>query len=258
MKDIKIIFFDIDGTMLPFGAKQLPPRMVETLNRLQQKGIRICVATGRSVTELPKFEGVNFDAYMTFNGSLCYDSTGDIFSNPLPQETLQKVIANATALGRPVGIATRTRLAANGVDQDLADYYAIVHLKLEAAEDFDEVAQQEVYQLMVGSRPQEYPALMQNVQGAKIAAWWDRAVDVIPLVAGKDVGVMKMLEYYGLTLQQSMAFGDGNNDLEMLQTVGWGVAMGNASEELKVVAADTCGSVDEDGIYHYCIKNGLI
>lgn len=41
----------------------------------------------------------------------------------------------------------------------------------------------------------------------------------------------------GLTLQQSMAFGDGNNDLEMLQTVGWGVAMGNASAELKAVAA---------------------
>lgn len=258
MTDIKIAFFDIDGTMLPFGARQLPERMVETLNRLQANGIRICVATGRSATELPKFEGVDFDAYMTFNGSLCYDKTGDIFSNPLPQEALKKVIANATAIGRPVGIATRTRLAANGVDRDLADYYAIAHLKLEAAEDFDEVAQQQVYQLLVGSRPQEYPALLQNVQGAKIAAWWDRAVDVIPVSAGKGVGVMKVLEHYGLTPEQAMAFGDGNNDLEMLQTVGWGVAMGNASEELKAAATDVCGNVDEDGIYKYCLEKGLI
>ncbi len=258
MKEIKIAFFDIDGTMLPFGARQLPERMVETLNRLQEKGIRICVATGRSATELPKFEGVNFDAYMTFNGSLCYDGNGDIFSNPLPREALGNIIANASAIGRPVGVATRTRLAANGVDQDLADYYAIAHLKLEAADDFDQVVQQEVYQVLVGSRPQEYPALLQNVQGAKIAAWWDRAVDVIPLSAGKNVGVMKVLEHYGLTTDQAMAFGDGNNDLEMLQTVGWGVAMGNASDELKAAAVDVCGNADEDGIYKYCMEKGLI
>ena len=55
-----------------------------------------------------------------------------------------------------------------------------------------------------------------------------------------------------------MAFGDGNNDIEMLQAVGAGVAMENASPELKAVATEICGHVAEDGIYHYCLEHGFI
>lgn len=258
MRDIKIIFFDIDGTMLPFGAPRLPVRMVETLHRLRQRGIIVCIATGRTPVTVPQFEGVEFDAYMTFNGSLCYDKKGEIFSDPIAQEDVHKIISNAAAIGRPVGIATRDRLSANGADQDLEDYYAIARLKLEPTADFEQISNTEVYQIMMGCREDEYSAILKNVEGAKIVSWWDRAADIIPAMGGKGRGVEKMLAYYGLDRSQSMAFGDGNNDLEMLQAVGIGVAMENASDQLKAVAADHCGSVDEDGIYHYCLANGLI
>ena len=68
----------------------------------------------------------------------------------------------------------------------------------------------------------------------------------------------KILEYYHIDKSESMAFGDGNNDIEMLEVVGTGVAMGNASEELKAIADDICASVSEDGIYHYLKKQGII
>ena len=55
-----------------------------------------------------------------------------------------------------------------------------------------------------------------------------------------------------------MAFGDGNNDIEMLRAVGNGIAMGNASDDLKAVADEICGDVSEDGIYQYCLENELI
>ena len=55
-----------------------------------------------------------------------------------------------------------------------------------------------------------------------------------------------------------MAFGDGNNDIEMLKSVGHGVAMANASEEVKAIADDVCGDVAEDGIYYYCLEHGMI
>ena len=68
------------------------------------------------------------------------------------------------------------------------------------------------------------------------------------------------LAYQVLTMDasQAMAFGDSLNDLEMLKTVGVGVAMGNATARLKAIADDVCGTVDENGIYHYCIAHGLI
>ena len=61
-----------------------------------------------------------------------------------------------------------------------------------------------------------------------------------------------------MSREEAIAFGDGNNDIEMLQSVGTGVAMENASAQLKAVADDVCGHVVEDGIYHYCIQHGLI
>ena len=67
-----------------------------------------------------------------------------------------------------------------------------------------------------------------------------------------------MLEYYHLDKSEAIAFGDGNNDIEMLQSVGTGVAMGNGSEQLKAVADDVCGHAADDGIYYYCLEKGLI
>ena len=68
----------------------------------------------------------------------------------------------------------------------------------------------------------------------------------------------KVLEYFGIDRANAMAFGDGNNDLEMFQAVDNGIAMGNGSDDLKAIARDVCGKVSEDGIYHYCREHGLI
>ena len=80
MPQTKIVFFDIDGTLIDMQAKKITPKMLETLHRLQDRGIKICIATVRSPMVLPKIDGVAFDAYLTFNGSLCYDRKGVILS----------------------------------------------------------------------------------------------------------------------------------------------------------------------------------
>ena len=258
MKQIKIIFFDIDGTLIDMQKKQISPQTLEMLKMLKENGIRICLATGRSPVSLLIFDGVEFDAYLTFNGSLCYTVEEIVFSNPIPSGDVQKLIRNAAALGRPVSVATRDRLAANGSDADLADYYAFAHQKLTVAEDFDSASREEVYQVMLGCREADYPAILCGVDGAKIAAWWDRAVDVIPANGGKGMGIRKILEYYRFDRDEAMAFGDGNNDIEMLEAVGTGVAMENASPRLKAIADDVCGHVAQDGAYHYCKEHGLI
>lgn len=258
MNNVKIAFFDIDGTLIDMNKKCMSEKMVQTLNRLKEKNILICVATGRTPISLPNFQGVEFDAFLTFNGSYCFNSEETIFSNPIPKDDVKKIIENATSINRPVSIATPNRMAANGKDKDLVDYYAIAEEEVEIAEDFDELANKEIYQIMMGGRANEYDKILKDVENAKIAAWWDRAVDIIPANGGKGVGIKKILEYYNLTKADAIAFGDGNNDIEMLQTVGLGVAMENASEELKKIAKDVCGHVADDGIYNYCIEHDII
>ncbi|MDD6854975.1 MAG: Cof-type HAD-IIB family hydrolase [Oscillospiraceae bacterium] len=258
MNPIKIAFFDIDGTLIDLDLKRMTEPVKHTLLELQKQGVRLCIATGRGPMTIPRIQGITFDTYLTFNGSYCFDREGDIFSNPIPRQDVLTVIRNARSLGRTVSVATKTELGANGWEKDLSDYFEIANLHLEIAPDFDRLIGQDIYQMMIGSRPEEFDALLCGATGAKIAAWWGRAVDVIPSNGGKGVAVEKVLAHYGLKRDQAIAFGDGNNDLEMLRTVGTGVAMGNGSEELKAAANAVCRPVTEDGIYHFCLERGLI
>lgn len=258
MNKTKIAFFDIDGTLIDLNTKKISEKMLKTLIRLKEKGIILCLATGRSPIALPHFKNIEFDIFLTFNGSYCYNSEKTIFSNPIPAEDVRQLIQNAAEIGRPVSIATKDRLAANGADQDLIDYFANAKLKVEVADDFDAVLSEEIYQVMMGCYESEYESMMKNIRRAKITAWWDRAVDIIPADGGKGKAIEKILEYYSLDQSEAIAFGDGNNDIEMLQSVGTGVAMANGSEHLKAVADVVCGSVSEDGIYYYCSEHGLL
>lgn len=257
-KDIKIAFFDIDGTLIDFSKKGLSDKTREVLNRLRERNVLLAIATGRAPLTLPKLDGVEFDVFLTFNGSYCYNKKETIFSKSIPEEDVKKIIENAAGINRPVSIATQKRIVANGKDVDLVKYYELAKLQIEVADDFKEVAKDMVYQIMLGCLKEEYSKLLEDVKGARITAWWDRAVDIIPAEGGKGIGVDKILEYYHLDRSQAIAFGDGCNDIEMLQTVGVGVAMGNATEEVKRAADEVCGHVAEDGIYHYCIAHGLI
>lgn len=258
MKDIKIIFFDIDGTLIAMDQDTISEKTLEALKRLQEKGVKLCLATGRGPMLIPHFEGVEFDAFLTYNGSYCYDHEGTLYSNCIPSKDIERIIKNADKMGKPVALATKDRMAANGKDQDLIDYYAFGNAEVDVAEDFEDIKKEKVYQVLMGARVEEYQEILKGVQGAEITAWWDRAVDIIPVNAGKGAGIEKMLKYYGIDRSQAMAFGDGNNDIEMLKAVGNGIAMANASDDLKAVADEICGDVSEDGIYHYCLEKRMI
>lgn len=258
MNKVKIIFFDIDGTLIDMTKKAISDKTVETLLRLKENGVKICIATGRAPDSVPKFDGVDFDAFLTFNGSYCFNSSDVILSTPIPKVDVEKMIENATRINRPVSIAGKDRVVANGTDKDLSDYFGFAKQETPVSDDFDEVLKGEIYQMMMGGRKDEYDDILKDVENARITAWWDRAVDIIPANGGKGKGIEAILEYYGIDRSESMAFGDGGNDIEMLQTVGTGVAMGNALDNVKAIADEICGTSADDGIYHYCLENGLI
>lgn len=257
-KNIKIAFFDIDGTLIDMEKKKITPVMLKTLKELRERGILLCLATGRPPRMIPTFEGFSFDAYLAFNAAYCYTKDRVIFSNPIPTADVQAIIRNAERLHRPISLSTLTADGANGTDEDLRDYFAFAKQSVHVTEDFLALSKEAVYQIMVGGGDAVYADILQGVDGARATAWWTRAADIIPAKGGKGLGVDQVLAYYGLAREQALAFGDGTNDIEMLRTVGTGVAMGNATDDVKAVADECCGKVSEEGIYQYCKENGLI
>ena len=258
MADIKIIFFDLDGTLLDPRTGRISAGTAQALKQLEERGIRRCLVTGRPSVCLPDLGDLHFDVTATFNGCFCRAGTQVIYSNPIDPGDVPIILRNAAALGRPVSVAVRDRLAANGIDRDLAEYYAIAGLELTVAEDFDLACQEPIYQIMLGSREEEHAAVIRGAGNVRLAISWERAVDVIPATGGKGSAIRQILAHYGLDRSRALAFGDSHNDIDMLQAVGTGVAMGNATPGLKAVADRVCGPVSEDGIYHYCLEQGLI
>ena len=258
MKPVKIAFFDIDGTLIDPATGKISPKTVEMLNRLEEKGIRRVIVTGRPIGSLPDFGGLRFDAMATFNGCFCYCGDEVIFEAPIDPKEVQQVIDNMAAMGKPVSVAVQRCLVANGEGSDLAEYYRMAGLVLTKSPDFEETCKEKVYQIMMEYRPGDEENILRGTENLKMALSWSRACDVVSRFGGKGMAVEHILRYFGFEKEESVGFGDSHNDLEMMAAVGTGVAMGNGSHQIKAVADEICGPVSQDGIYHYCLQKGLI
>lgn len=79
LDNIKIIFFDIDGTLIDIHSRRISEKTLEALIRLKERNIILCLSTGRAPLTVPRFEGWEPDVYLTFNGSYCYNrQRGDL------------------------------------------------------------------------------------------------------------------------------------------------------------------------------------
>ena len=104
------------------------------------------------------------------------------------------------------------------------------------------------YQLSAYVLPEEEADLMRHMPDCKAMRWHELFVNIVGKDGGKPVGIAKVCEKYGYGINDVIAFGDGGNDIDMLKSVGTGVAMGNAGENVKKIADYVTTDVDGDGI----------
>lgn len=244
---IKIIFFDIDGTLLEVGKTSILPSTLNALNELKKKGIKIIIATGRSPLRMPNLE-LSADGYINFNGQLCQIGGKIVHENNLVKEDVFQIINNAERMGRCVAISGKEFFGCNGYDERLATYLKHTRPDYPFLEDFSLKLNETIFQMVVAISKKEEGRLFKNTSNSKAVRWNDEAADIIPIHGGKGVGVQKILDFYRFTPEEAAAFGDGENDIQMLETVGLGIAMGNAKEVVKKHAKFVTDSVKEDGI----------
>ena len=255
---MKIAFFDIDGTLLNFGESDLHPCIRDALNRLQSSGVKLFAATGRPPYAVPQFEGIQFDGMLCFNGGYCCDKAGVISSEPMLHMDVMTVRDNAERLQMPVLIASADRMGANFFQKNLDDYMQISHHTCNVISDFDDLIQEDIFQIMIGSSAEQDDLLLENTKASVITRWWPRAVDIIPASCGKDKGMAAVLSHYGYAREDAIAFGDGGNDLSLIRYAGIGVAMGNAEQEVKDAADYVTDSCADDGVLTALQHFGLI
>jgi len=256
--DIKAIFFDIDGTLLPINGTRLPESTSESLKTLRSKGIKTIIATGRYKSELeglPVMEA-KFDGYLTLNGDLCLDESMHAYAGtPIDKEEMEVLAGIFKAKKIPFVMIGAEHRYINYVDSRVIEVQDSTNGTIP---EIDFYHGESIYQICAFVTHHQKELLTSILDDCSVTSWNEMGIDIIPKGGGKQAGVKKYLDMYGLKPENIIAFGDGENDIEMLKFAGIGVAMGNASDEVKAVADYVTDRVDNDGIKKALIHFGLI
>ncbi len=249
---IKAVFFDIDGTLVSFETHRVPDSTVEAIRRLREKGVKVFIATGRRLQAITNLGDLEFDGYITLNGSFCYAGRDQvIFKYPIPSADIEAMIRyQETVEAFPCAMVQEDAMCFNYADEHVHQVFNMLSIPISTTLPLREAFTSPVYQLIAFFTKEQEGSIMAQMPHCDATRWYPLFADVIPKGISKQVGIDRMIEHFGISLNETMAFGDGGNDISMLRHVHLGVALGNAGEEVKQAADYVTDSVDADGIWN--------
>lgn len=257
------VFFDADGTLIDerLGIFKATEKTREAIRRLKQNGCLTGFATGRAAFYLPEI-GVDFDCIVVCNGALVKSGDEVIFSNYLDNAEITDVIEFLHENGYAYCFENHNRGFYNGKNPqymfDMLNKFKIPAESFELCEDHKSI---DIIKMMTFfETEQQFIALQKALEGKFIVGRHHSSfsADIIKPGINKAVGIKAAIKHFGIDIEDTYAFGDDTNDLEMLREVGCGIAMTPHSPLLEEVADRFTGSVGEEGIYTALTELGLI
>jgi len=255
---IKLIASDMDGTLLTTD-KRLPVDFTDVVRALYKKGVSFCIASGRQYASLRRDleDLVGELIFIAENGALIMEHDEQLFIDPLDACDLPHIVRAAEGLERVYPVVCRSdaalvdKTASEAFVTELRMYYEqtfVVDDLAGACADFHDVCKVAFYDAG-DAATHLLPVLKQRLGGDHSVilsgANW---VDVMKPGVNKGRAMRMLQQIKGISPDESMAFGDYLNDLELLESVTESYAMENALEELKAIARHIAPPNDEDGV----------
>lgn len=260
---IKAIFFDIDGTLVSFTQKFLPDQLLADLAELRARGIKIFVSSGRALQDLEHtgmLRSAQFDGYVTLGGQYCCDGDRVPFrDSPIALSDLRGAYEVFKAHPElPAVMEGNGESYLTTVNDRVRQVYEFLHTQLYPVRDPAWLLEGKIYQLAPLVTPEEEGVFLAAMPGCMSTRWYSQGIDILPRDGGKGAGVRAAMRQYGLSPEEIMAFGDGENDMEMLELAGIGVAMGSGEDKVKAVADYVTGTVENIGVSQALRHFGLL
>ena len=245
----KMIAVDMDGTLLD-DRKQIPDETVHTIRQMAGTGVLFVISTGRPVQGVEKYKELLHltGPMITCNGAVIVDAgTGEtLFEQGLVRSDAEKIFHLGKKYDVTMCIWAGGRLYGNRLDEKMNDYKKISGVEPILAEDFENLPDQEISKIVWyedESRMKRLITELPEGRFSQVTACLSQPVQVSKAAAMQKIG-----EMYGIRREEMIAVGDGPNDIEMLKYAGMGVAMGNASDEVKRHAGFITSSNKEEGV----------
>ena len=240
---IKMIVTDLDGTLLR-EDKTVSKRSENALSRCRELGIKIVYATARSMSNKKLVPHELFDAQIINNGAIAYADGGILHNCLMKPETTRPLLIACDMRG------LKTAAQSNGVHYSnfdvVKEWAQLRQFEITDFRSYDKETEK-MYALV---NTDDDVRIIENLLPTDLYMTVSRDGMAMIMHAGatKLSAVSTLAQYWRVAKSEIVAFGDDLNDMDLLSGVGIGVAMGNALDDVKAVAADTCDTNDNDGL----------
>lgn len=257
MSNTKALFFDIDGTLLTAYPHRVPSSTITALKAAQAKGHKLFINSGRTLALIPPLlKEIGFDGYVCGCGSQIYINDKLIYSSSIPHELCVRVVQKMKECHLPAVLECSDRLLFDGSGDVLWEFVD----RLRTMTTVDDIStfnkeESENYtfsKFYAHKKPDSDVEKFREFSDLYFTCFEHGSTELEFTLkdCDKASGIRKVLDYLGLSLEDSYAFGDSANDLAMLKYAGTSIAMGNSSPAIVPYCTYQTTDIEEDGIFN--------
>lgn len=274
---MKYIFLDIDGTLYSNEINGIPSSARKALKLARQNHVKIFLCTGRSLGECVKYLNYDVDGFVFGAGGMVYAEGNRIFNHPIPKKDVNHLKCLISELDMGYSCEGAAGAYCNDFGfENVITYFAGQEkdpkLQLRQAMEncfFHEIHQHEdeqIYKICTyARRGTDFKKLQERLPdpyiltiSLKAESGEDCVAELTDYNINKATGIQKVMEFYQADIKDAIGIGDSGNDIPMLKACGYGIAMGNAFDELKEIADFVTTDILDDGIWNAFCHLGII
>ena len=276
-KNKRLIFLDIDGTLTPPGSNVPPESALKAIEKAREKGNGVFLCTGRNYDMLKSLLKYGFDGAVASSGGYIFCGQEVLYDHPMTREMRDQVLQTLREQGAfctveckknsYIEAGLREYLQKNidcGKNKEMLSWRMEIEKELHILP-MSRYQEQPVYKIVGMTDEREVLIRAKGLLGDAFHFYITDpnefgffSGEVMGTDFDKGTGIRMVCEYLGVPLEQTVAFGDSINDLEMIRTAGVGICMENGSPRVKKLADRICPAVTEDGLYRAFLELGLI
>ena len=255
----KYIFVDYDGTIFDHGTNSIPDSTVKAIKLLQKNGHEIILNTGRGPALLHGIEkALNINSYIASNGRYVVHHGEVIFKNFIDKKVVNELTELAYKNRIDIAFSSANDFVLNSkFDTLYTNFSDCFHL------DYPEVKHNyhldnEVYQINLFYNKPDYKKFEELFPTLHFNLSNSYGLDVNEKGGLKELGMQVFEKKLGIAIEDTIAIGDGHNDISMIEYANIGISMGNGVMDLKNAANIVTDDIDKDGFYNVFKKLKLI
>lgn len=192
---------------------------------------------------------LRFEGRITMNGALVFTEEGEtLLSNPIPADDMRRWLDYAEAHELCTMVFDRDTMCIANVNKVAWGIQSELDMPMPPVVEIGAMRSLAAYQIIALTPPETDRELQRLMPGCRMPRWCDAFTDIVAAGNSKALGMEAVCRHFGIRQQETLAIGDGGNDIEMLRWAGIGVAMGNATPEVQAAADMVTTDVDHEGI----------